>query len=100
MGIKGVRHGVRNGINYFEFGNIKDYDQVWCSGVGYSVRHREIKLCVEYDQLLAIDPEIDTSVFECADGCHPDFTPDCGGEYDEDTTMSGGSPNPFVEKFE
>ena len=107
MGVENVKHGVRNGIDYIKYRSIKDYDPQSCSGDGYANCETERIHFVDYyvehtrdGEVLSIEPEIDTSVFECVDGCDPTITPDCASEYSQDTTQSGGSPNPFVEKFQ
>ena len=55
---------------------------------------------VDYESIVktpeGVTPNIDTTVFECGDGCHPDFTNECEAEYSNDNPQ----PNPFVAKFE
>ena len=103
-GIKNIVRGGKQSIQGFTFDSISDNRPQGCAMDGsngkadYCMNNRVG--IVDYESIVetedGITPNIDTSVFECGDGCDPLYTSECEAEYNQDNPQ----PNPFVAKFE
>ena len=106
-GIRGIIRGSEESIQGIAFDSISDYIPNGCALDG-SLSSNDYTYCmnnrldnVDYENIVStptegITPNIDTSIFECNEGCNPNITSECEYEYNNDNPQ----PNPFVAKFE
>eukprot|EP01083_Nonionella_stella_P080186 220207_1 len=106
IGIKAIQRGSDQSISGFVFDSIADYTAKGCT-TGNSVDCMASRVgIVDYESFHSekldenTTANINLSKLICDEGCHPNISSECLGEYTEDMNTNNGFCNPFVTKFQ